>query len=92
MLRILDKSEQKYISFQEAEELYAGCNYLLIDTIHENGVMSGTIYAISEEPATLSELVSVEGEMQSQEHHAFVGGDYYPNCMYDYLQIVGEQL
>lgn len=90
MFKLLDKSKQIELSVTDAEKLYPKQKFLLVDTKYENNTIAGVIYAISEEPSSLKDLVMLEDKMQEQGHTAFVGGDYYPNCVFDYLQIKEE--
>ncbi len=90
MIKVLDKSKQFEISAADAERLYPKKKFLLIDTKYENNTIVGMMYAISEEPSSLKDLVMLEDKMQEHGHTAFVGGDYYPNCVFDYLQIKEE--
>lgn len=91
MFKILEKQKQILVTTQEAKEMYPKCNFLLLDTVDKNSVVSGTIYAISEEPETLKDLSNLEDELQTQGHKVFIGGDYYPSCIFDYMQIIGEK-
>lgn len=87
MFKELDKNEQVQLTSLEAEKLYPKQKFLLIDTSYKNNIITGIIYAISEEPNTLKDLVLLEDKIQQSGRETFIGGDYYPNCMFDYLQI-----
>lgn len=90
MSKIIDKQNQIAVTSKQAKKLYPSCNYLLIDTVHYENTITGILYAISEEPNTLLNLVKLEQELQKQGHKTFIGGDYYPNCIFDYIQIIKE--
>ncbi len=85
MLKIIDSNIP--ISTDEAYILYPKCNYLMIDTFFSKGRTIGKVYAISEEPGTLLALNRLDREKQIQGHKTLIGGDYYPDCLFDYLEI-----
>lgn len=81
MFKILDKQNQISVTSRTAKEMYPRCNFLLVDTVHEDGTVHGVIYAISEEPETLIDLTRLEQKLRKEGRKVFVGGDYYPNCI-----------
>lgn len=85
MLKIIDSNMP--VSTDEAYKLYPKCNYLMIDTFFSKGRIIGKVYAVSEEPETLLDLNRLDREKQIQGHKTLIGGDYYPDCLFDYLEI-----
>lgn len=89
MLKILDEKDRIEILATEIECLYPNKLVLLINMQDRDNECVGTVYALSEEPDTMKELVSIETDLQLQGVRTLVGGDYYSDCMYDYMKIEG---
>lgn len=85
MLKILEK--QQKMTSEEASKQYPKCNYILTDVEVINGITKGIVYAISEEPSTLAELNTLEDKLKKEGKSTLIAGDYYPDCIFDYLKI-----
>ena len=82
-LEIIDSKER--VSIDDAEILYRGCNYLMINAEYAND--SGNVYAISRTPSTLSELIKLEEKFADKGIETFIGGEYVPSAV-SYMDIV----
>ena len=71
--------------------MYPKQRFLLVDTKHENCDVVGRIYAISEDPSSLRDLVDLETQIQDEGKKAFIGGDYYDSdCVISSIWVVEE--
>lgn len=89
MINTLSKDKQIRITSIEAREKYKTQRFLLIDTVQKDGIITGTLYALSNNPSTLRDLVMLEDELQDQGHNTYIGGDYSSEFTLDGLSVVG---
>lgn len=74
MTNIIDSKEM--ISVYEADNIYKGCNYILTSPERKDGVIYGSVYAISDTRETHRELVKLEKDLRKNGIDTLIGGEY----------------